>query len=403
MSLRPRFLPLRSRLRGLPPSVVDIVLTVAVLAAQSAPFVFSKPMPGAPPWTVAEYLPVLGASLPLLWRRRAPVSCLVVVALSMGVYSLFDPLQPPQPIWYGSLVAMYTVAEKSPPRRRFGAVAFILLGFLIQTGPVATSRGVVLWAGAYAMGRAAAIRQAYAVSLEVRAEQLERQRVLEAERAEARERARIARDMHDILAHAVSLMVVQAEAGPVVVRSDPDRAEQAFDAIASAGRDAMSQLRRMLGILKEPEAPLDPQPTLARVPELVAAVSSTGPPVTLTVSGKPLPIHPDLDVAAYRVVQESLTNVVKHARATSAAVTIGWEDDTLVITVTDDGPGIGPARKHGTSGMSGPGGPGEGNGLIGIRERAAAYGGSASFGRAAGGGGFQVSVRFPLTGAVRAG
>ncbi|MFF3440574.1 sensor histidine kinase [Streptosporangium sp. NPDC002721] len=382
-------------MRGLPPSAVDIALTVVALAGQSAPFLFSQPAPGAPPWTVAQYLPVLGASLPLFWRRRAPVTCLVVVALSMGVYSLFDPVQPSQPIWYGSLIAMYTVAEKSPPRRRFGAVAFLFLGFLIQTGPVAASRGIVMWAGAYAVGRAAAMRQAYAVSLEIRAEQLERQRVLEAERAEERERARIARDMHDILAHAVSLMVVQAEAGPVVVRGDPDRAEKAFDAIASAGRDAMSQLRRMLGILKDSEASPDPQPTLARVPELVAVVSSTGPPTTLTVSGSPLPVHPDLDVAAYRIVQESLTNIVKHARATSAMVAIDWENDTLAITVTDDG--LGSGRRHGATGQ------GEGNGLIGIRERAAAYGGSASFGRGVGGRGFRVSVRLPLAEAVRAG
>ncbi|WP_240809032.1 sensor histidine kinase [Microbispora catharanthi] len=350
---------------------MDAALVLAVLAGQSAPFLFTQPGPGRPPWTVAEYLPVLGASIPLLWRRLAPVTCHVVVAASMGWYALYDPVQPAQPIWYGSLVAMYTVAEKSPPVRRYLSGAFVGLGFLIQTGPVTTARGVVLWAGAYAVGRAAAIRQAYAAELEARAAE--------------RERARIARDMHDILAHAVSLMVVQAEAGPVVVRSDPDRAEKTFDAIAAAGRDAMAQLRRMLGVLKETEASRDPQPTLGRLPNLVAAVSATGPRTTLTVRGRPRPVPPDLDVAAYRVVQESLTNIVKHARAASATVAVDWEDDALVITVTDDGRGPGT-----------PNPAGGGNGLIGIRERAAACGGQAAFGPGPDGTGFRVRVRLPL-------
>ncbi|SIS01036.1 Signal transduction histidine kinase [Microbispora rosea] len=376
---------LKSRLRGLPPPVVDAVLVLAVLAGQSAPFLFTQPAPGRPPWTVAEYLPVLGASIPLLWRRRMPVTCHLVVAVSMGWYALYDPIQPAQPIWFGSLVAMYTVAEKSPPVRRYLAAAFVGLGFLIQTGLATTARGVVLWAGAYAVGRAAAMRKAYSAALEARAVQLERQKEIEAERAAERERARIARDMHDILAHAVSLMVVQAEAGPVVVRGDPERAEKTFDAIAAAGRDAMAQLRRMLGVLKETEASRGPQPTLARVPELVAAVSATGPRTTLTVRGRPRPVPPDLDVAAYRVVQESLTNIVKHARAASATVAVDWEDDALVITVIDDGRGPGtPSPAAG------------GNGLIGIRERAAACGGRAAFGPGPDGAGFRVTVRLPL-------
>lgn len=377
---------LKARLRNLPPPVVDAALVLAVIAGQSAPFLFTHPSPGRPSWTVAEYLPVLGASIPLLWRRRAPLTCLLVIAVSMGWYALYDPVQPAQPIWFGSLVAMYTVAEKSPPWRRFLAVAFVGLGFLVQTGPATAARGVVLWAGAYAVGRAAAMRQAYAAVLEARAEELERQKAVEAERAAERERARIARDMHDILAHAVSLMVVQAEAGPVVVRRDPDRAERTFDAIAAAGRDAMAQLRRMLGILKETEGSRSPHPTLDGVPDLVAAVSATGPRTTLTVTGTPRPVRPDLGVAAYRVVQESLTNIVKHARAASAAVALHWKDDTLVITVADDG--------------RGPGAPvpaGGGNGLIGIRERAAACGGEAAFGLGPDGTGFQVTVRLPLT------
>jgi signal transduction histidine kinase len=192
--------------------------------------------------------------------------------------------------------------------------------------------------------------------------------------------------MHDILAHAVSLMVVQAEAGPVVVRSDPARAEAAFDAIAATGRDAMTQLRRILGVLKEEQGGASsrrlPQPGVAALGELVHQVAeSTGLRTKLRVSGEPRPLPADTEVAAYRVVQEALTNTVKHAYASSAVVELDWTEDALTLTVTDDGRG--PA-----AGADG------GHGLIGIRERAAACGGVADAGRGPDGG-FRVVVRLP--------
>jgi signal transduction histidine kinase len=198
--------------------------------------------------------------------------------------------------------------------------------------------------------------------------------------------------MHDILAHAVSLMVVQAEAGPVVVRSDPDRAEAAFDAIAAAGRDAMGQLRRILGVLKQdpgPDVPRRlPQPSVAALPALVRQVGeSAGLRVELRATGEPRPLPPDTEVAAYRIAQEALTNTVKHARARSAAVGLDWGEDELILTVTDDG--------------QGPAVPGGGHGLIGIKERAAACGGEASAGRGPDGG-FRVLVRLPVPAGRRA-
>ncbi|WP_449061450.1 sensor histidine kinase [Planomonospora algeriensis] len=228
-----------------------------------------------------------------------------------------------------------------------------------------------MYVAAWAMGRATANRQAHA-------RQLEREKEMEARRAAERERAAIARDMHDILGHAISLMVVQAEAGPLAVRPDPGRAEAAFDAIAAAGRDAMDQLRRLLGLLEEDSA--EATPTVARIGALVESVDRAGQPAALTVSGTPRPLPADVEAAAYRVVQEALTNVVKHARATAVTVGLDWREDALVIDVTDDG--------RGHSG-------GTGHGLVGIRERAAACGGSVSFGHGPDRRGFAVSVRLP--------
>jgi signal transduction histidine kinase len=235
---------------------------------------------------------------------------------------------------------------------------------------------------AYAIGRAAAGTRAHAAVLEERAARLERERTLEAERAAERERARIAREMHDILGHAVSLMVVQAEAGPVVVCHDPERAVATFDAIAGAGRDAMEQLRRMLDVLSDDRDPNTPRLTIDDLPELVAQVAGAGLEVGYEVAGEPRPLSPDCEVAAYRITQEALTNVVKHAGASRADVRLSWQQENLMIEILDDGRGAGAGLPSG------------GNGLIGIRERAAACGGTAAAGPETRG--FAVRARLPL-------
>ncbi|MEU1388811.1 MULTISPECIES: histidine kinase [unclassified Nonomuraea] len=337
-------------------------------------------------WDWWGYVVAIGASLPVVWRRRWPVTMLIVSLLVGALYDFADNVAR-QPIWYGAFVAFYTVAAYSPRLPRVVMLVVTLVGGLAAVGSWETAmRGVALFTAAYAIGRAAATSRAHAAELAERAARLERERQLEAERAAERERARIARDMHDILAHAVSLMVVQAEAGPVVVRSNPARAEAAFDAIAAAGRDAMVQLRRMLGVLKEdePQAPRAPQPTLADLPALAGQVAGAGLDVSFAESGEPRPIGPDSALAAYRITQEALTNIVKHAGADRAEIRLTWEDDHLMIDVTDNGRGGGHAL------------PAGGNGLIGMRERAAACGGSATAGPRADGPGFAVSARLPL-------
>jgi signal transduction histidine kinase len=356
------------RLRPPSPAAVDVGLTALALAAQSAPFLLTG-RTGGGPWTAAEYAPVLLAVLPVLARRRAPVTCLVLSALGVVAYAVLGRDGPEQPIWFSALICMYTVAEQSPSGLRIAALLTSIVGVTVVGGvfgsPVTWVREVVLWGAAYALGRAAQLRRAYTELAADRA----------AERAATRERARIARDMHDVLAHSVTLMVVQAEAGPVVVRSDPDRAEAVFDAVADAGRDALAQLRRILGLLAD--GPADP--TLDDVPALVAGL---GARASLTSVGTPRPVPAPVGTAAYRIVQEALTNVVKHAGPARARITLDWTGPDLVVTVVDDGPGPGPG-----------GGTVRGRGLIGITERAAACGGAASYGP--GDQGFRVEARLP--------
>ncbi|MFI6298601.1 sensor histidine kinase [Nonomuraea sp. NPDC050790] len=372
-----------SALSRIPARVVDLTIALLVLAAHSAPFMLTirehEPVTG---YTLGQYLPALGMALPLIWRRRAPLAVLAVVTAAMGAYLFNDPDTAPQPIPYALLVAIYTIAAYGSRQVRGWALALLgtgagvqLAGFVLNPPSADTTvRALVMYVAAWAMGRATAHRHTYA-------RQLERDKQREAERAIERERAAIARDMHDILGHAISLIVVQAESGPLAVRSDPGRAEAAFDAIAATGREAMEQVRRLLGLLgrSSPGAP----PTVDRIEALVQSVDRAGQCTTLTVHGTPRPLPADVEAAAYRIVQEALTNAVKHARATVVNVELAWSRDTLMIAITDDG------RGH-TGGA--------GHGLIGIRERATACGGSAAFGPGRDGNGFAVKVN--LMGAV---
>jgi signal transduction histidine kinase len=362
----------------------DAALAVVVAVAQASPLLFSRSDTGTP-WHWWGYVVAAGSSLPLAARRRAPVTVLLVCAAFSAVYDLAEPVAS-QPLWYGVLVGLYQVASRTPARVRI--TVFLLMcavGLLTVGAPDTAMRGVVLYVAAYALGRASAGARAQAAVLAERALRLENERQAHEERAAERERARIARDMHDVLAHSISLMIVQAEAGPVALDASPERARAAFGAIAGTGRDALDQLRRTLALLKDEAGSRAPQPTLHDLPALVRQVASAGLDVRCATEGEPRPLPADCQVAAYRIVQEALTNVVKHAGAARAEVRLRWRDDALDVRVTDDGRG--PAG----------GLPAGGNGLIGVRERAAACGGRATAGpRADGAPGFEVTARLPL-------
>ncbi|WP_190198329.1 sensor histidine kinase [Streptomyces djakartensis] len=363
------------------PLVVDIGIALLVQGAMTMPFVVPRAA-GAPPATWGAYGLSTLTVLPLVWRRRAPVAMLFAVLATNALYR-FTLDGPGQPLPYTGLVVVYTIAALSSARKRLVTGGVLLVA--VPVGVWLNTRSareltfsLFVFAAAYVFGRLTDARQ--------------RANRVEAERAAARERARIAREMHDILSHAVSLMVVQAEAGPVAVRAAPERAEAAFDAISAAGRDAMTQLRRMLGVLREGEnedegggaAPRGPQPGLAELPELLERVRGSGLDVAYGTAGVVRPLPGAVAATVFRVVQEALTNTVRHADARSVTVRLIYGDGDLCVRVTDDGRGP----------RSGSGGGG--HGLVGIRERAVAHGGSAVIGRGADGRGFEVSVRLPL-------
>ncbi|MCX0246327.1 sensor histidine kinase [Streptomyces drozdowiczii] len=370
--------------------MTDLCVVLVVQAAVSVPWVLPRD-PGLEPASPTAYLLTTLTVLPLLWRRRAPVRVLLAVVAAQGLYGLAVD-GPGQTLPYTGLVALYSVAAHapSPSRQLCGALtlAVVFPSVAFNTGEARELVfSLMVFTAAYGFGRFTDTRQAYTRAVEDRARQLEVTRRIEAEQAAARERARIAREMHDILSHAVSLMIVQAEAGPVAVRTAPERAEAAFDAISETGRDAMVQLRRMLGVLREegqgPGAPRSPQPALDGLPALVERVRSSGLAVTHTVTGPERPLPRDTDSAVFRIVQEALTNTVKHAAATEAAVLLAYGESSLTVSVTDDGVGMGTDTHSG-------------HGLIGIRERAAAHGGGARTGPGPDGRGFRVDVTLPL-------
>ncbi len=385
------------RLRGARPWVVDLGLTVLVQLAVTMPFVLPRE-PGLPPVTWASYAVTTLGVVPLVWRRRRPVLVLVAILLIGGVYRVTMD-GPGQPLPYAGLMAFYTVALHCPGRVRAsagaGSMVVVAASVGLETGTARELSFTLFCAGAaYALGRLQYTRQAYTAAVEDRAAQLERANRIEAEQAVARERARIAREMHDILSHAVSIMIVQAEAGPVAVRRAPERAEAAFEAISETGREAMAQLRTMLGVLREADgpAPREPQPGVAALPALLDRVRRGGPEIAYEETGEVRGLPSAVDTAVYRIVQEALTNVVKHARARRVSVRLHHGARELAVTVTDDGRGpTGAGGRGGGAGGGGSSGGGRGgHGLIGIRERAAAHGGTARCGPRRDGLGFEV-------------
>ncbi|MFB7364025.1 sensor histidine kinase [Streptomyces hydrogenans] len=358
------------------PGAVDAGLALLVQAAVTMPFVVPRP-PELEPATWSAYGLTALTVLPLVWRRRAPMAVLLAVLAASTLYRL--ALEGPgQPLPYQGLVCVYTIAVLAPAWQRA-----VTAGLLVVAVPVSVwlntqsarelTFSLFVFAAAYVLGRLTDARQ--------------RAHLVEAERAAARERARIAREMHDILSHAVSLMIVQAEAGPVAVRRAPERAEAAFEAISATGRDAMDQLRRMLGVLRDEDSGdgRSPQPDLAELPALLDRVRAGGLDVRYETSGGLTGLPAPLAATAYRIAQEALTNTVRHARARTATVRIDRSGALLTVLVRDDGRG--PRTAPGRT---------AGHGLAGMRERAAAHGGTATAGPGPDGRGFEVRAELPV-------
>jgi signal transduction histidine kinase len=343
-------------------------------------------------WPVWTFLMAAAVNLPLPWRRRAPFTVFLLSGLLQLVFSVVAHSAQPQ-IALGTILIVYTLADRGRDWQRWLSLAFLVPYDVFAThSPNGLIFSELTAVGSFIIGSVVRELRTQAEHEKARAHEAGARAASEAARAVAEERARIAREMHDILAHAVSLMVIQAEAGPLVVHRDPEKAIRTFDTIADSGRDAMVQLRRVLGVLKEAgEAPqLAPQPKLAELAAVADRVRAAGVRVELALP-EPVPALPaDVEAAAYRIVQEALTNVLKHSGADRAEVALVERAERLELTVQDNGRGPGGAAAVGAAGWSG------GRGLLGIRERAAACGGRAEAGPGQGGRGFRIRAELPL-------
>ena len=373
------------------PAVGDALLAAA-LAVVSVVLHLTMHEKGSSDPSVIGGLLAVGATLPLAWRRRSPVVVLVVVTLFQMAMELINAIGPG---WMGVLVAAYTLGayRSGQVYRRFAIAAtvvvvlFVLVGVLTSYAPwQALLSAPVVFISAMVLGDNVRRRRERNVELVERAERAERERVLLAQQQVAEERTRIARELHDVVAHNVSLMVIQTAAARRQLGGDPGKADAALAVVEDTGRAAMQEMRRMLGLLRagEHSGELAPQPGLASIEGL--AVASADLPVSVRFAGAIDDVPAGVEVNAYRIVQEALTNVRRHAgMVRKVEVSVVRENGSLTVEVDDDGRG---AATEPTSG--------EGFGIVGMRERVAAFGGRLQTGPRVGGG-WRVRAVFPVT------
>ena len=324
-------------------------------------------------------------TLPLAWRRAAPLPAVAVSmagAVALALLTRHDT-EPQTPIVV-MLVAAYSAGAHLPRREALAGLGLVGAAILVdEPGDTIVLGPVCL--GAWLAGRLWQARERDARRMGELAEALDRERIEEGRIAVAEERARIARELHDVVAHAMTTIVIEAGGERLHLEPGHERTGETLRGIERTGRQALDEMRRLLGVLREgdDEPALAPQPSLARLDELVEHLRRTGLAVDLRVVGKPAELSPGLDVNAYRIVQEALTNVLKHAAADSATVVIAYEEGMLAIEVTDDGRGD---NRNGAGG----------HGLTGLRERVALYGGQLEAGPRPGARGFAVRARLPL-------
>ncbi|MFE4870137.1 MULTISPECIES: sensor histidine kinase [unclassified Streptomyces] len=355
-------------------------------------------------WPI-QLLVALGMSAAVALRRRVPEKMLLLV-IAVGVAQLVLNVQP-QVQDFAMLVIIYTVASAGERwASRVALVAGLCAAPLahvrwLDTGPnSATEKAffivmmTVPFVLAWVLGDSMRTRKAYLAQLEERAARLEREREAQAKVAVAAERARIARELHDVVAHNVSVMVVQADGAAYVMDSSPDQAKTALETISMTGRQALAEMRRLLGVLRTGEhqeaGEYVPQPDVQQIEDLVETVRGAGLTVDFKIEGTPRPLPSGVELTAYRIVQEALTNTRKHGGPDAgASVRLVYFDDGLGLLVEDDGRGA--AHEMYEDG----GADGQGHGLIGMRERIGMVGGTLDAGPRPGGG-FRISALLPL-------
>jgi signal transduction histidine kinase len=383
--------------RRLPASawVFDSALALLAAAVPTGLYVIEPPTPGLPHGRfVLGWVLVLLHTLPLAARRRFPGAVLALCVASGLAIAVLD--LPPEILGIALLVAVYSVAaygRRWVPLTGLAGVEVALVA--VQLTPGRTGVGTLVGnlgvvAAAWLLGHFAHNYRAYAARLEERTTELEQAREELARRAVVEERLRLARELHDVVAHAMSVIAVQSGVGAHIADTNPQGAAKALAAIEATSRAALEELRRLLGVLRqedEPQADLAPAPGLADLDSLLAEVSKAGLAVRLQVHGTRPPLPAGLDLSAYRIVQEALTNVVKHAGPAHAQVLVGYRDQDVTVEILDDGRGPGTAASDGRVGT--------GHGLIGMRERVQVFGGDLQTGPRPGGG-FRVAARLPI-------
>jgi len=350
--------------------IADIAIVTALLASGFGQLAWGDT--NGPLWTNAILMTAI--ALPALWRRSHPelaftASMAAVLLVILAYYP--SGTDGPGESWFGFLIMTFSLALYGEGRARtaatlYGAAAFAAINtgqLVVGTDPfdvlTAWVFPVVAWLGGWALHQ----RQAAAERHRGRADEAELRRAGDARRAVELERARIARELHDMISHSVSVMVMQAAVERRLLEDEHPRFARTLHEIESAGRDALGELRTLLGVLHDSTGggELAPQPGLSDLPALIERVRDAGLPVELSVEGEQVELSPALQLTAFRIVQEGLTNVLKHAGEARAGVVVSYEPTRLGLEVRDDG--------------TSPNGTVPGTGLVGLRERAALYGG----------------------------
>jgi signal transduction histidine kinase len=366
--------------------VAAIGISIGVAVADQ----HTKNGPDGPLWF--DVIASVAYIVPFFFRRRYPFGSLVAVGVVISTVSFIDTgLISDEFVAFLSGIAVAFMLGMLKDRTQAVAGAALLVGTIAI---VAHNQGDhpgdfffplivfgVSWIAGFALGQ----KFREADEARERAARLEREREEQARLVVAEERARIARELHDIVGHSVSVMTVQAAGVRSLLRPEQEREREALLIIEQTGREALAEMRRLVGVLRRPEeAPaLAPQPSLEHVDRLVAQAREAGLPVELRVEGEPVQLPAGLDLTAYRLVQEGLTNAIKHARAEHAEVVVHYRDGQVELTVVDDGRGDGEGEKGG-------------NGLVGMRERVSVYGGELDAGPRPEGG-YKLHATLPLS------
>jgi signal transduction histidine kinase len=379
------------------PLLIDGLTALAVFALMAQQLITRHVLlPGQHPTTVLTWLLTVVIVAPILTHRRFPRAsvavCLAAVALfAVGRYVAYPG--------YAIFVLTFDIALHSDEQisvpTLFASAVVLGVAVDLQPAKVAVLATYLLseifvgaaWLAGWNLRR----RRAHWAELQARTERLEREREEEARRAVTEERLRIARELHDVIAHSMSVIAVQSAVGNHVIDTQPAEAHQALAAIEATSRSALTEMRRLLGVLRqegEPRGSLTPAPGLADLSSLVSQVQDAGLQVWINVEGQRGSVPPGIDLSAYRVIQEALTNVIKHADSAAATVTIRYRDDSVTVEIANQAPATPVARIPAPR-------AGSGHGIIGMRERVAVFGGQFAAGPGPDGG-FLVRACFPI-------